>query len=364
MVSSLSDLADRNFILGFLLPVIVAGLAALALFQDISLVAGIWTAVKNADEFAKLTVLILVFWTLAVLLLAFNTSLYRLLEGYIGPFAWISWFKTRQWKAFDKEQTAYATRRAEIVEDEKQQSEKKGPYAGIDAAAAQKLIELREKKRDKHVKDTATLRKTFPRERDQVLPTRLGNVIRAFEVYSYYVYGLDSIPGWLRLQGVIPDSYSKLIENARAEVDFFVNCCALFALIAAASLAFALWQAFPVLQDGTAPDISVWQHLSACALAAVASYISYDMAVLRAPEWGDLVRSAFDLYLPDLVKQLGYTLPDAAADRRGFWGALASVFVFGTPLNEKYLPKAAVPEPEPAPQTSITIIADKIDVTE
>ena len=42
----------------------------------------------------------------------------------------------------------------------------------------------------------------FPDDIEWVLPTRLDNLIRAFEVYPRVVYGLDSIPAWPRLQAV------------------------------------------------------------------------------------------------------------------------------------------------------------------
>ncbi len=168
MISTLSNLADRNFVLGFLLPVILAGLAILGLFQDLPQIAAIWTAVANADDFAKLTLLVLALWTVAVLLLAFNHALYRLLEGYWGPFLWIGWFVQRQQKAFDDAQSDRAALRAKADTDTDE--------------------------RRKYVTATRIFHQSFPGKRHLVLPTRFGNVIRAFETYSLDVYGVDSIP--------------------------------------------------------------------------------------------------------------------------------------------------------------------------
>jgi hypothetical protein len=55
------------------------------------------------------------------------------------------------------------------------------------------------------------------------LPTRFGNAIRSFEVYSRIIYGLEAIDGWPRLLAVIPADYRQAIDDAKAQVDFWVN---------------------------------------------------------------------------------------------------------------------------------------------
>ena len=63
----------------------------------------------------------------------------------------------------------------------------------------------------------------FPDEEAWLLPTSFGNTIRAFEVYPRVMYGLDAIPGWLRILAVIPKDYRESVDNAKAQVDFWLN---------------------------------------------------------------------------------------------------------------------------------------------
>jgi hypothetical protein len=62
----------------------------------------------------------------------------------------------------------------------------------------------------------------------------------------------------------------------------------------------------------------------------------YELAIDRAIAWGDLVRSAFDLYLPMLAGQLGYILPDNNEDRKLFWDAVNSLFLYNIPIPDSW----------------------------
>lgn len=346
MISSLSNLADRNFVLGYLLPVIMAALAAAAIFRDIPFVAGLWMAFASVDSFEKLTVALLCLWTTAVLLMAFNHQLYRFMEGYWGPFKWIAFFQKRQDKAFADDVAGIAAL--------KQTSDT--TYAALKAAdaqakltptqAAEEAAEKAKKASDAawaaYWKGIRESRAKFPSKPTLVLPTMFGNVLRAFETYSLDVYGIDGIPGWLRLSGVIPESYQKLLDNARAEIDFFLNTCLLLAIIAVVALVAALTSALGVWNPLASPDLTNLEisWLLAAIEASILAFGCYRMALSRAPAWGDLVRSAFDLYLPNLAKQMGYVLPATPTERTKFWGGINGVFLYNDAVPAKYWTKA------------------------
>lgn len=44
------------------------------------------------------------------------------------------------------------------------------------------------------------LNQYFPWQPNEVMPTKLGNVIKAFESYSFKAYGLDGPPNWTRVK--------------------------------------------------------------------------------------------------------------------------------------------------------------------
>ena len=63
----------------------------------------------------------------------------------------------------------------------------------------------------------------YPDDEFWLLPTSFGNSIRAFEVYSRIMYGIDAIEGWSRLLAVIPTEYLEKINDSKANVAFWVN---------------------------------------------------------------------------------------------------------------------------------------------
>ena len=55
--------------------------------------------------------------------------------------------------------------------------------------------------------------------------------------------------------------------------------------------------------------------------------------------WGDLVKAAFDCYLPALAERLGYKLPSTAKERKKFWQAVTDQAIYWVPLKpQKWLP--------------------------
>lgn len=299
MVSSLSSLADRNFVIAYLLPVILATFCLLATFRDVAAVATIWAVVLDADKFAALTLLVLALWTASILLMFLNLPLYRVLEGYYGPLA-SDFVVRRRNKRYTRELGALADCK---------------PQDGADIKAQTVYAEaLRE------------FRARYPRDPLLLMPTRLGNVLRSAETYSKDVYGADSIAIWARIAAVTPDSLAKLIDSARAEMDFFVN-----AIFLSSAVSFvALVRFLKGLLESATPETFVgqfWSFLLVTVLGCALALVSYQFAILKARAWGELFRSTHDLYLPDLAKQLGYELPNKEDDRKKFWGKVNDLFL-------------------------------------
>lgn len=71
--------------LGFFLPALVGTLAFLLLNHDIGPLKTLLGDVAQEKVFSNLTVMLLSVWTFAVLLMAGNHSMYRVLEGYVWP---------------------------------------------------------------------------------------------------------------------------------------------------------------------------------------------------------------------------------------------------------------------------------------
>jgi hypothetical protein len=179
------------------------------------------------------------------------------------------------------------------------------------------------------------LLKQMPSMVGDVLPTRFGNAIRAFEVYPRDIYGADGVAIWLRLASVMPKQFADQIQDTRSQIDFLINCCFFSAIIAFLGLSRTIYSAsWHDLDLYTTTGVHAFISsidkfwLWWAAGGAVATYVFYRWAVTCVPAWGDLVMSAFDCYLPELAGQLGFELPTTEAERLRFWTTFSLQLIY------------------------------------
>jgi hypothetical protein len=170
----------------------------------------------------------------------------------------------------------------------------------------------------------------YPRQAGLVMPTKLGNVIRAFESHAACLYNIDPITAWPRLVAVLPDSYRDAIADAENNFRFVLNMSLVFAVFGVESL--WLRPAMPSLL------------LLGCA-CLVASALAYLAACQSAAGWGEHVRAAFDMYRLDVLKQFGVYLPPTPMtleQERRIWGQVQNPMFYVRDPDEtvRFLPKS------------------------
>ncbi|RKP46003.1 hypothetical protein [Trinickia fusca] len=329
MFSGLSKLADKSFVLGFFLPALVGTVVFLWLNRDIEPFKTLLTEAAEDKTFSNLTVMLLSVWTLAVLLMAGNHWMYRVLEGYVWPLKQ-SWLRQRQLAR--RKQQRQAARVASAAISSAGSASKVLVVGttradGVQSRAALEFSYLRLRRK---------LALEYPDQRELVLPTRFGNVLRAFEMYAGNVYGVESIHAWPRLLAVVPKNYQETLADARAPVDFFVSLVFVSFLLGVIAFARCVADFLSGFYGG-----QLWVFVGVCTMAFIVSRLCYLAAVSTAIAWGEVVKSAFDLYLPALATALGYTLPSTAKERRRFWEDLANQFQFNAPLDPSRWSSAA-----------------------
>ncbi|WP_182903258.1 hypothetical protein [Microbispora sp. H10830] len=144
------------------------------------------------------------------------------------------------------------------------------------------------------------LRERYP-ARDLLLPTVLGNALRAGELRSVERYGLDALVVWPRLYPLLSERLTGLLTAQRNQVDAMVSFTAMF-------LAIAVLSAAALTGDGW------WSLLAAGALAMAAA--SYTAAVAAAVGYGYLLEVAFDLHRFDLLRAMRQPLPATLEEER------------------------------------------------
>jgi hypothetical protein len=74
----LSKLADKNFVVGFVLPVLIVSVAAAGLFRDTEAIGSVYAAILKEKSFTSLTIIVLGIWS-ATLLMVWNHAIYQIL---------------------------------------------------------------------------------------------------------------------------------------------------------------------------------------------------------------------------------------------------------------------------------------------
>jgi hypothetical protein len=174
---------------------------------------------------------------------------------------------------------------------------------------------------DKIINAQWKLRQFYP-EASRLLPTTLGNVLRACEDLAGWRYNLDPVVIWPRLYPLLPENLKKMIDDQRIKLDITCRLCIVFIGCFIVSVFFYLSIIYRVT-DQFSPNIvfdssafllvlvnySYWIAIPLATLAL--SWISYKSAVLAALSYGIGIQTAFDLCRFDLLKSLHLPLPSS-----------------------------------------------------
>jgi hypothetical protein len=230
-----------------------------------------------------LALLVLVFSS--VLMQAIRFTILRLLEGYWPwPIGYL---------------------RMGIVALRKLRFEKK--YTELRRLAAQDKKDLSPKHRAKLVSLDLWAHR-HPVDPKDLLPTALGNILRAREFSPERKYGLDAIICWPRLWSLLPENVQTDLANARVSLDRLAELWFW-------GLLFLLW-AF----------LTPWSLFIAFLWMA----ITYGMACQSAMAYGDLLESAFDLHRLLLYDAMGWPRPKNTQEEKALGAQLTEYLWRGT----------------------------------
>jgi len=210
----------------------------------------------------------------------FVFPLLRLLEGYWGkPLSELSQLLTAR----------LATRLEKCRERARALKKKEQEEKNLSWQETQELIDLE------------TWLHQYPVQRNNLLPTLLGNLLRARELAPLTRYGLDALVCWARLWGLLPPDLREDLLSARAALNRRVEAFAW-------GLLFLLWG-----------WVSSWWAIP---VGLVWMAIAYYQACLAAVPYGDLIETAFDLYRFRLYDALGWARPAESASEKAHGEAL------------------------------------------
>jgi hypothetical protein len=132
-----------------------------------------------------------------------------------------------------------------------------------------------------------------PSAANRLMPTRIGNILRASETRPYDKYGLDAVVAWSRLWLLLPDATRQELVAARGGL----NSAVAAAVWGVMFCAFAAWTPFAV---------PVGLIVAACAVQW--------WVPSRAAIFGDLVEASYDVHCMALYDHLRWPLPGNPAE--------------------------------------------------
>jgi hypothetical protein len=296
MFGGLPKLFDRSFFIGFFLPASLLFSGSLANVFAFGFISDKFIEFLSKKSTLGATTSIVIVWLLSILLMAFNRPIIRLLEGYgdLNPFRVLLGRERENFKT----QAEPHLRRMNNVLDARRQG----------VPESEEFSEL-------SVWQTTS---NYPEEVALVLPTRLGNVMRAYERYSDVVYGIEAIVVWPRLFMLIPEQARERIRDGEALFHFAVNML----LAGTLTLATSVGMIIDILYYNGVADASKlfsFPIIAVLALGVFFTWFSWWVLPDTARQRGEQVKSTFDLYRSNLADALGLQLPDTEAEERRMW---------------------------------------------
>jgi hypothetical protein len=167
------------------------------------------------------------------------------------------------------------------------------------------------------------LERRFPNSEAKVLPTKFGNRIRAWEDHARERWFLETVVIEPHVESLLEPQEVELRRDAKTDVAFAVNGSLL-----AVVTGFALG-----IDRAVEPPDSLW-FIAVCLAPFVAALALYQIAVVAAERWGELVRAAIDLHRLDFYDKLAVRRPATGGDDREIGSAVNRMLLYGEPLPD------------------------------
>jgi hypothetical protein len=320
-----------NFLVASMIPSLGLVVATLTVFDPILKTSDLFFNPTGIYQVIGGGVLILVPTVIiGYTLTSLNTYILKILEGYVF---WRRFkrLKEEQFKRAQKMAIRRDTlrKRVDVLENWPNKTDR------------QKKILNRLK--DQHYTATRNYDKNYPPSPSQVLPTAFGNILKAAESYPGTRYGIDGVEFWPRLRSVIPPEYLLAIDGARNRLSFLVNMFVLsffFLAFCLAAIFYSLGTVTPVPGQGAllmGVFLNASRYFGAGLVALVFIIVFQRASLFSVGDFGMVIRSAYDLYRHDLLKQFHVNMPVDYVDEFQSWKNIGELLVLGQ-HNLSYVP--------------------------
>jgi hypothetical protein len=170
------------------------------------------------------------------------------------------------------------------------------------------IAELRNEKSDLE----AEYMSNFPADND-ILPTRLGNILRSSEIRVSKRYGLDPTILWTHLEQIIPERNLQRLDDSYNQLSLLINSSFLsFILFIILGLTFFIHP----LNINSANN----KYLIGAILSVVFGYLFYRSSLPIAKSYAQKYCMAFDLFRFEILRKACLQLPTTTQEEHDLWG--------------------------------------------
>lgn len=290
----------RAFIVGGLIPSILFVVFALVIFGQYTLGLG---GTNNVFEERPLGLIIALAVPLAFLILALNAMVIKIYEG--APFLIKNLLRVFLNKNLNIHKLLYEDLLSFRTEYEK--TDDHGKKNSLAQAVEKEWKRIYSQAGNNHL----------PMDKRRIMPTRMGNVFACIEEYPSIRYGMDGMFYWPRLVSVISDKLAEVIGVENINFIFLLNLSLLSGVLGAAILV------------GTLSTYLDWINLGWSLFSVALFYLFYRLAVGSLITMGELMKSGFDLYRHEILRNMKIEIPDNIQQERQLWFSLTNYLASG-----------------------------------
>ncbi|EKU96549.1 hypothetical protein Lepto7375DRAFT_0011 [Leptolyngbya sp. PCC 7375] len=159
-------------------------------------------------------------------------------------------------------------------------------------------------------------RRWLPSQPQYLMPTELGNILRAAELRPEAKYGLNAVVCWPHLWMILPEHPRNDLQEARVSLNTAVRVW-LWGLMFWGWAFLVFWTPWALL---------------ALPIGWLTMLFAYRWSLSAARSYGDLLDAAFDLYRDELYKALRWPLPENSDVEREI-GKRLSQYIWRGPVH-------------------------------
>ena len=321
-----------NFMIAAFIPSLAFVAACMVAFGPLlpeAFVRNVQTSLSPLDQNGL--IILLIATMMGFTLTSLNTYVYKLFEGYIFP----QYLKPLQ--RIELVRARQIKRKRDLLNRKIQQTERwKQNWLQASMPAYQKN---KMKRIDDRIGRWTNLRdalaadydQRYPPLESQIMPTRLGNILRAAESYPQDRYHVDAVALWPRMVWAIDKEYMSNVDAANDQCSFLLNSCLLSAIFTLLSWAVSLYLWLDLIKSSSSVA-----YLLTGVVTLIMAWFFYTASLLNVNKYGNLIRSSYDLFRFNLLEKLHLKLPVDIDDEKPLWKRVSDFTTIGEKYGKKY----------------------------